>query len=258
MAIPPCRLAHRPAGELSALAPAPGFPRPVKAFVLLSPAARHSIVLHTPLPLCRPPPQVERIFRQSAEFASEHDTWKLNVAHTFFMQEAKYREAIRCVGGHGACGGGVASAVQKLCVLAAVEDGDAAMSHPFTAGAAALVYQSFLQCADPSPWHRSHSTASACPPSICPPPYCLQVLRAHRQEELGQPAGCNRHRAREPVRQLHHDEPERGGGGDHATVRACDEQRQQWNGATDGCSLSFAIENKESWRMRSCWPICVV
>lgn len=33
-----------------------------------------------------PPPQVERIFRQSAEFCSEHETWKLNVAHTYFMQ----------------------------------------------------------------------------------------------------------------------------------------------------------------------------
>ena len=30
--------------------------------------------------------QVEKIFRQSAEFCSEHDVWKLNVAHTFFMQ----------------------------------------------------------------------------------------------------------------------------------------------------------------------------
>jgi tetratricopeptide repeat protein 30 len=29
---------------------------------------------------------VERIFRQSAEFCSEHDTWKLNVAHNYFMQ----------------------------------------------------------------------------------------------------------------------------------------------------------------------------
>jgi hypothetical protein len=29
---------------------------------------------------------VERIFRQSAEFCSDNDTWKLNVAHTFFMQ----------------------------------------------------------------------------------------------------------------------------------------------------------------------------
>jgi tetratricopeptide repeat protein 30 len=29
--------------------------------------------------------QVEKIFRQSAEFCSEHDTWKLNVAHVFFM-----------------------------------------------------------------------------------------------------------------------------------------------------------------------------
>lgn len=41
--------------------------------------------------------QVEKIFRQSAEFCSEHDVWKLNVAHTFFMQVAdnKYKEAIR-------------------------------------------------------------------------------------------------------------------------------------------------------------------
>lgn len=38
---------------------------------------------------------VERIFRQSAEFCSEHDTWKLNVAHTFFVQDTKYKEAIR-------------------------------------------------------------------------------------------------------------------------------------------------------------------
>ena len=40
-------------------------------------------------------PQVERIFRQSAEFCSEHEVWKLNVAHVFFMQETKYKEAIR-------------------------------------------------------------------------------------------------------------------------------------------------------------------
>merc|ERR1719281_1745413 len=38
--------------------------------------------------------QVERVFRQSAEFCSEHDVWKLNVAHTFFMQQNKYKEAI--------------------------------------------------------------------------------------------------------------------------------------------------------------------
>merc|ERR1719446_1515976 len=40
-------------------------------------------------------PQVERLFRQSAEFCSEHETWKLNVAHVFFMQDNKYRDAIR-------------------------------------------------------------------------------------------------------------------------------------------------------------------
>jgi len=38
---------------------------------------------------------VEKIFKQSAEFASEHDVWKLNVAHTFFMQENKFKDAIR-------------------------------------------------------------------------------------------------------------------------------------------------------------------
>jgi len=39
--------------------------------------------------------QVEKLFRQSAEFCSEHETWKLNVAHVFFMQDNKFREAIR-------------------------------------------------------------------------------------------------------------------------------------------------------------------
>jgi tetratricopeptide repeat protein 30 len=39
--------------------------------------------------------QVEKIFRQSAEFCSEHETWKLNVAHVFFLQQDKYRDAIR-------------------------------------------------------------------------------------------------------------------------------------------------------------------
>lgn len=38
---------------------------------------------------------VERLFRQSAEFSSEHEVWKLNVAHVFFMQENKFKEAIR-------------------------------------------------------------------------------------------------------------------------------------------------------------------
>jgi tetratricopeptide repeat protein 30 len=33
---------------------------------------------------------------RSAEFCSEHEAWKLNVAHVFFLQETKYKEAIRC------------------------------------------------------------------------------------------------------------------------------------------------------------------
>ncbi|RHY32197.1 hypothetical protein DYB32_002780, partial [Aphanomyces invadans] len=32
--------------------------------------------------------QVEKIFRQTAEFCSEHESWKLNVAHVFFLQGA--------------------------------------------------------------------------------------------------------------------------------------------------------------------------
>jgi len=38
---------------------------------------------------------VETIFKQSAEFCSEHDAWKLNFSHVYFMQENKYREAIK-------------------------------------------------------------------------------------------------------------------------------------------------------------------
>mmetsp|Transcript_13709 Transcript_13709/g.29452 ORF Transcript_13709/g.29452 Transcript_13709/m.29452 type:complete len:648 (+) Transcript_13709:217-2160(+) len=38
---------------------------------------------------------VEKIFRQSQEFCSEHEVWKLNVAHTFFMQDNHYKEAIK-------------------------------------------------------------------------------------------------------------------------------------------------------------------
>jgi len=30
-------------------------------------------------------PMVEKIFRQSAEFCSEHEIWKLNVGHVFFL-----------------------------------------------------------------------------------------------------------------------------------------------------------------------------
>jgi tetratricopeptide repeat protein 30 len=41
---------------------------------------------------------VEKLFLQSSEFCSEHDAWKLNVAHTCFMQDNKYREAIEYYG----------------------------------------------------------------------------------------------------------------------------------------------------------------
>eukprot|EP00760_Papus_ankaliazontas_P011760 PhM_4_TR1501/c0_g1_i1/m.45887/K19683/TTC30, DYF1; tetratricopeptide repeat protein 30 len=40
-------------------------------------------------------PMVERLHRQSIEYCSDHDTWKLNLAHTFFMQDNKFREAIK-------------------------------------------------------------------------------------------------------------------------------------------------------------------
>lgn len=38
-------------------------------------------------------PQVEQIFRKSVEFCSEHDTWKLNVAHVLFMQVSSEQQS---------------------------------------------------------------------------------------------------------------------------------------------------------------------
>ncbi len=38
---------------------------------------------------------IEKIFRKSFEFCSDHDTWRLNVGHVLFMQESsKYKKAI--------------------------------------------------------------------------------------------------------------------------------------------------------------------
>lgn len=38
---------------------------------------------------------VEKLFRRSAEFCGDHDIWKLNVAHVFFMQQGnKFKDAI--------------------------------------------------------------------------------------------------------------------------------------------------------------------
>nr|CAG4650016.1 EOG090X0302 [Sida crystallina] len=37
--------------------------------------------------------QVEKLFRQSAELCGDADVWRLNVAHTLFMQDNKFREA---------------------------------------------------------------------------------------------------------------------------------------------------------------------
>lgn len=40
-------------------------------------------------------PVVEKLFRQAAEFCSDHDTWKLNAAHVFFMEE-KFKVRVSC------------------------------------------------------------------------------------------------------------------------------------------------------------------
>lgn len=40
-------------------------------------------------------PMVEKLFFQASEFCSENEIWKLNVAHVFFMQETKFKDAIR-------------------------------------------------------------------------------------------------------------------------------------------------------------------
>jgi tetratricopeptide repeat protein 30 len=40
-------------------------------------------------------PAVERLFRNTADYCSVHDTWRLNYAHTYFIQEDKYLECIQ-------------------------------------------------------------------------------------------------------------------------------------------------------------------
>ena len=40
-------------------------------------------------------PVVDKLLFQSTEFCSEHDVWKLNMAHQYFMQESKFKDAIR-------------------------------------------------------------------------------------------------------------------------------------------------------------------
>ncbi|KYN29228.1 Tetratricopeptide repeat protein 30A [Trachymyrmex cornetzi] len=39
--------------------------------------------------------QVEKIFKKSVEFCNDNDVWKLNVAHTLFMQENKFKDSTR-------------------------------------------------------------------------------------------------------------------------------------------------------------------
>ena len=38
---------------------------------------------------------VEKLFEKTSDYCSVHDTWRLNYAHTFFVQEEKYIEAIQ-------------------------------------------------------------------------------------------------------------------------------------------------------------------
>jgi tetratricopeptide repeat protein 30 len=38
---------------------------------------------------------VERLLTQSAEFCGDHEVWRLNVAHVFFMQDTRFKDAIK-------------------------------------------------------------------------------------------------------------------------------------------------------------------
>ena len=40
-------------------------------------------------------PIIEKLFYQCSEFCSDNEVWKLNMAHVFFMQETKFKDAIR-------------------------------------------------------------------------------------------------------------------------------------------------------------------
>lgn len=39
-------------------------------------------------------PMVEKILMQSYEFCNDHEVWKLNMAHTYFMEQNKFKDAI--------------------------------------------------------------------------------------------------------------------------------------------------------------------
>lgn len=38
---------------------------------------------------------VERLLLQAKEYCGVHDTWRLNMAHCYFIQEGKYQESIQ-------------------------------------------------------------------------------------------------------------------------------------------------------------------
>lgn len=122
-------------------------------------------------------PMVEKLFRQAAEFCSDHDTWKLNAAHVFFMEEKfKVRASFPSCAIQFEC--------HRVCLYQ-------------LAGA-------------PSTWLR-HFIPNTPP---CAGGYSL--LRANC-EEAGRdhprgPCNCSS----EPLREPHNDQPERGGGGTHA------------------------------------------
>lgn len=172
--------------------------------------------------------QVERIFRQSAEFASEHQTWKLNVAHTFFMQEGKYREVRRQArAAHAMRMRGPLCAVPRWCWFSAGRTRHATSStrHGSWLQALACFFGMPVAAIDVMfPASRTLCVLTLRSSARCASQYHsvagYPILRAHRQQEQEEvAAGGDANRAGQPLRGIYHDNAQRGGGRHHAKVR---------------------------------------
>ena len=123
--------------------------------------------------------QVERVLKLNSDFVSESDTFKLNVAHTLYMQESRYKDAITyyefiCKKQHHNILQVTPSILANLCVSYIMcsenEEAEELMRLIEKEEEKATATHSDL----PSTFHRPSATSS--PTSSDPPPYHLCIV----------------------------------------------------------------------------------
>lgn len=129
-------------------------------------------------------PMVEKLFRQAAEFCSDHDTWKLNAAHVFFMEEKfKVRASFLSCTTLPEC--------QRACLYQLAGTPFCGVLKGFRGFF--LVDTCFVPCAGG-----------------------YSLLRANCEEAGRHHPGGSCNCSSKPLREPHNDQPKRGGGGTHA------------------------------------------